>query len=166
VGIRGYSTRPDLVAANKRLLEYVHNGGILIVQYQGQSFQAESKFPYGPYPMDQGRPTPRVTVEEAPVELLAPEHPLLARPNRIGPADFESWVQERGLYFMSTWAPEYTPLLACADPGEPTQKGGMLAARYGKGLYVFTAYAWFRQLPAGVPGAYRMWANVLSWKSQ
>jgi LmbE family N-acetylglucosaminyl deacetylase len=164
VGIRGYSTRPDLVAANDRLLEYVRNGGILIVQYQGQAFQGDSRFAYGPYLLDMGRPSPRVSVEEAPVEMLAPEHPLLATPNRIGPADFAGWVQERGLYFMRSWAPEYTPLLSCGDPGEPPQKGGMLAARFGKGLYVFTAYAWFRQLPAGVPGAYRIWANMLSWQ--
>ena len=112
--------------------------------------------------MRQQRRAPRVSREEQPVEILAPEHPLLRTPNRITAADFAGWVQERGLYFMSEWAPNYTPLLASHDPGHPPLQGGMLVARFGKGLYVYTGYSWFRQLPAGVPGAYRIWANLLS----
>ena len=106
----------------------------------------------------------RVTVEDAPVDVLVADHPLFNDPNRITAADFAGWVQERGLQFMGSWDERYTPLMASSDPGEAPQKGGMLAARYGKGLYLYTGYAWFRQLPAGVPGAYRIWANILSWK--
>jgi hypothetical protein len=104
----------------------------------------------------------RITVEESPVELLEPQHPLFNRPNRISAADFEGWVQERGLYFMTGWDSHYVPLLSGHDPGEPDRRGGMLVARFGKGHYIYTGYAWFRQLPAGVPGAYRMFANMLS----
>ncbi len=166
VGIRAYTVRPDLVAANHRLLDYARAGGILIVQYQGNpgGFGGGGAFSYGPFPMEYGRPTARVTVEEAPVEMLSSDNPLLTTPNRIVSADFNGWIQERGLYFMSQWDSRYTPLLACNDPGESPQKGGMLVAPLGKGLYIFTAYAWFRQLPAGVPGAYRIWANMLSWQ--
>jgi hypothetical protein len=163
-GIRTYTVRQDLVAANQRLLDYVSNGGVYVVQYQGSFLSAGQALPYGPYPMQFGRPLTRVTVEDAPVEILAPDHALFNTPNKITSADFDGWVQERGLNFMGTWDDRYTPLLACHDPGEPSQKGGMLAARYGQGLFLYTAYAWFRQLPAGVPGAYRIWANILSWK--
>jgi hypothetical protein len=163
-GIRTYTVRQDLVSANQRLLDYVNNGGVYVVQYQGSFLAGGQPLPYGPYPMQFGRPLARVTVEEAPVEILAPDHPLLNTPNKITSADFDGWVQERGLNFMGSWDDRYTPLLACHDPGEPSQKGGMLAASYGKGLFLYTAYAWFRQLPAGVPGAYRIWANILSWK--
>jgi LmbE family N-acetylglucosaminyl deacetylase len=163
-GIRTYTVRQDLVAANQRLLDYVNNGGVYVVQYQGNFLSTGQAWPYGPYPMQFGRPLARVTVEDVPVEILAPDHALFSTPNKITSADFDGWVQERGLYFMGTWDEHYTPLLACNDPGEPSQKGGMLAASYGKGLFLYTAYAWFRQLPAGVPGAYRIWANILSWK--
>jgi LmbE family N-acetylglucosaminyl deacetylase len=163
-GIRTYAVRQDLVAANQRLLDYVNNGGVYVVQYQGNFLSSGQSLPYGPYPLQFGRPLTRVTVEETPVTVLVPDHPLFNTPNKITAADFDGWVQERGLNFIGTWDDHYTPLLACADPGEPSQKGGMLAARYGKGLFLYTAYAWFRQLPAGVPGAYRIWANILSWK--
>jgi hypothetical protein len=163
-GIRTYTVRQDLVATNQRLLDYVNNGGVYVVQYQGNFLAGGQPLPYGPYPMQFGRQPARVTVEEAPVDILAPDHALFNTPNKITAADFDGWVQERGLYFMGTWDDHYTPLLACHDPGEPSQKGGMLAASYGKGLFLYTAYAWFRQLPAGVPGAYRIWANILSWK--
>jgi LmbE family N-acetylglucosaminyl deacetylase len=163
-GIRTYTVRQDLVSANQRLLDYVNNGGVYVVQYQGSFLAGGQSLPYGPYPLQFGRPLARVTVEEAPVEILAPDHPLFNTPNKITSADFDGWVQERGLNFMGTWDDHYTPLLASNDPGEPPQKGGMLAATYGKGLFLYTAYAWFRQLPAGVPGAYRIWANILSWK--
>jgi hypothetical protein len=114
----------------------------------------------GPYPFRIGRD--RITVEDAPIEVLRSAHPLLETPNRITAADFEGWVQERGLYFPSEWDPKYETVLASHDPGEKPLAGGLLYARYGKGAYVFTAYSWFRQLPAGVPGAYRLFANLLS----
>ena len=101
-------------------------------------------------------------VEERPVEVLAPENPIFSYPNKIGPRDFDHWVQERGLYFMSEWDDHFQPLLSSSDPGEPIQKGGLLAARYGKGLYIYSGYAFFRQLPAGVPGAIRLFVNLLS----
>jgi len=134
------------------------------VQYQSGFIFGGQPFPYGPFPLTLSNQ--RVTVEEQPVEILAPDHPLFNTPNKITEADFAGWVQERGLYFMSKWDSQYTPLLSCHDPGEEPLPGGMLAAHFGKGLYLYTAYAWFRQLPAGVPGAYRIWANMLSWKPQ
>ena len=104
----------------------------------------------------------RVTDEEAPVTILAPDHPLFNFPNKITSADWKGWVQERGLYYFDSWDAAYTPLLSSADEGGPQLKGGELIARVGKGNYIFTAYAWFRQLPAGVPGAYRLFANMIS----
>jgi hypothetical protein len=104
----------------------------------------------------------RITVEESPVTILDPSSPVFTTPNRITADDFKGWVQERGAYFMTDWDPHYTPLLSGHDPGESPLNGGMLLARYGKGYYVYTAYSWFRQLPAGVPGAYRIFANLLS----
>ena len=157
-GIRAYEVRKDLVSNNARLVEYVKNGGVMIVQYSRPLGYGP---PLGPYPMNLGS-TPRVTVEEAPVSILEPSNPIFQLPNRITEKDFEGWVQERGVYFMESWAPQYTPLLESHDPGEPPQKGGMLFASYGKGFYIFTAYIWSRQLPAGVPGAYRIFANLVS----
>jgi LmbE family N-acetylglucosaminyl deacetylase len=160
-GVRAYNTRPELRANHDRLMTYVRNGGTLVVQYnvaeRGESNVLDQ---IGPYPIEIGRS--RVSVEEAPVAILKPGSPLLTFPNRIIKADFEGWVQERGLYFASKWDPKYTPVIASSDPGEEPLAGGMLYTRYGKGVYVFTAYSWFRQLPAGVPGAYRIFANLLS----
>ena len=120
----------------------------------------------GPYPftvtMDFQSRHDRVSVEDAPVKFPHPANPLLHVPNEITERDFEGWVQERGLYFASKWDPHYETVLECHDPGEPPEEGGMLYARYGKGVYIFSAYSWFRQLPAGVPGAYRIFANMLS----
>jgi len=116
-----------------------------------------------PFPAEIG---PRVVDERAPVKVLAPEHPAFTTPNRIGEADFEGWVQERFLYGLSTFDPQYVPMLESADPGEAPQPGGQVIARLGKGTYVYTAYAWFRQLPAGVPGAYRLFANLLGLGSR
>ena len=106
--------------------------------------------------------TDRITVEESPIRILDPANPIFNTPNRISPDDFKGWVQERGLYFMNSWDSRYTPLLSGNDPGEDPKNGGMLMTRYGKGFYIYTAYAWFRQLPAGVPGAYRIFVNMLS----
>ena len=103
-----------------------------------------------------------MTVEDAPVKILAPDHPLFQFPNKITSADFDGWVQERGLYFANQWDDHYQPLVEMNDPGEPPQRGGLLYARYGQGAYVFAPLAFFRQLPAGVPGAYRLFANIIS----
>jgi LmbE family N-acetylglucosaminyl deacetylase len=164
-GIRAFNTRPDLRASAARLREYMERGGTVLVQYNTlEGFGPEASDSLlrniGPLPIRIGRS--RVTVEEAPVKLLAPDHPLLARPNRIGPADFDGWVQERALYFPSEWDPRYEALLETADPGEPAQRGGLLFARVGQGAYIFTCYAWWRQLPAGVTGAWRIFANLVS----
>jgi hypothetical protein len=113
-----------------------------------------------PYPLTVGRD--RVTVETAPVTFLIPDHPLLNFPNKITAADFDGWVQERGLNFPSSWDPKYEAVLASHDPGEPDLKGGLLYARYGKGVFIYTVYDWFRELPAGVPGAFRIFANLIS----
>ncbi len=159
LGIRAYDTQKDVVANNKRLLDYVSAGGTLVVQYDtGVGEFNSGKFT--PYPADLSRA--RVSVEEAPVEILSPQDPIFHYPNTITEADFKGWVQERGLYFMSKWDDHFTPLLACHDPGEDPQKGGLLRAQYGKGTYIYAAYAFFRQLPAGVPGAVRLYVNVLS----
>jgi LmbE family N-acetylglucosaminyl deacetylase len=156
-GVRAYNTRPRLRAVQPRLLDWVNAGGTLIVQYN----TADAGLPeLGPFPMKLSRE--RVTVEEAEVTFSRPAHPLLAVPNRIGPADFEGWVQERGLYFASPFDPRYEPLLSSHDPGEPAREGGLLAAKHGRGTFVYCGYAMFRQLPAGVPGAYRLFANLLS----
>lgn len=158
LGIRAANTRPELKEALPRLLEWVEKGGTLVVQYN-TSFELVTDA-LGPFPLKLGRD--RVTVEEAPVTLLAPDDPLLTTPNRIGPADFEGWVQERGLYFPANWDERYVPLLGMADPGEKEARGSLLVARHGKGTYVYTGLSFFRQLPAGVPGAIRLFANLVS----
>jgi hypothetical protein len=161
-GVRAYNVRADLRANQHRLLDYVEKGGTLVVEYNVLDFGGSSQTleKIGPYPIRVGRD--RVTVEEAPVSFPDPASPLLQKPNRITAADFEGWVQERGLYFASEWDPRYRTLLETHDPGETPKPGGTLYVPYGKGTYVFTAYAWFRQLPAGVPGAFRVFANLLS----
>jgi hypothetical protein len=161
IGSRAYETDPGLSRANARLLDAVRNGGLLIVQYQQYPFIQGG---FAPYPLEIARPHDRVTDETAKVTILDPSSTLWSTPNPIGAEDWSGWVQERGLYFAHTWAPDYTPMLAMADPGGPEQKGALLAARVGKGRYVYTGLAFFRQLPAGVPGAYRLIANLLGWK--
>ncbi len=156
VGIRASEVRPDFVAANERLLDYVRAGGTLIVQYQQGVY---SSMNLAPFPVQIGS---RVTDETAPVKILAPDNPVFTTPNRIGPQDFEGWVQDLNLYAFTTFDARYVPLLESHDPGEPEQKGGEVYLTLGKGTFVYTAYAWFRQLPAGVPGAYRLFANLVS----
>ncbi|MGA2374444.1 MAG: PIG-L family deacetylase [Candidatus Sulfotelmatobacter sp.] len=159
LGIRAYDTQPDVVANNKKLLDYVAAGGTLVVQYN----TAVGDFNNGhftPYSAELSRA--RVSVEEAPVEILAPEDEVFHYPNTITARDFDGWIQERGLYFMDKWDEHFKPLLSCHDPGEDAQKGGLLQAQYGKGTYIYTGYAFFRQLPAGVPGAVRLYVNLLS----
>ena len=158
VGIRASETRPDFVANNGRLLQYVERGGTLIVQYQ-QGEYVDQNLP--PYPAESDRNS-RVSDETAPVRILQPNHPVFMFPNRITADDFAGWVQERNLYALTGFDRRYTPLLESADPDEPAQRGGQLYAEIGKGRYVYTAYSWFRQLPAGVPGAYRQFANLIS----
>ncbi|MEE8303794.1 MAG: hypothetical protein V3S24_15320, partial [Candidatus Tectomicrobia bacterium] len=161
VGVRALETRPLVAANRERLWHYARAGGTIIVQYQKPREDGPSRFvPFADVSMP--RPVPRVSHEDATVRLLAPDDPLLAFPNRIGAEDFAGWVQERGLYFLATWPQEMLPLLECADPGEPPRRGGLLRARLGDGHYVYCAYALFRQLPAGVPGAYRLLANLVS----
>ena len=158
-GIRAYEVRPDLIAHNQRLLDYVRGGGTAIVQYNKYELPDGG---FAPYPLTMARPHGRVTDEAAPVRLLAPEHPILSWPNRIDDADFEGWVHERGLYFADTWDTRYTPLLAMSDPGEAPLEGSLLVAQVGEGSYVYTGIALFRQLPEGVPGAFRLLANLVS----
>jgi LmbE family N-acetylglucosaminyl deacetylase len=175
VGVRAYELRPELAGANQRLLDYVSKGGTLVVQYQREF--AWDKFKYAPYPAlisppapaakageppATPRPLPRITDENSPVKFLKPADPLLNRPNKITQDDFKGWVQERGLYFWTQFDSKYTPLLAMNDPGEPELNGGLVYTRYGKGTYIYTGLAFFRQLPEGVPGAYRLFVNLLA----
>jgi len=160
VGIRAYELRPDLIRSNSRLLDYVKRGGTLLVQYQ-RDFAWNKELP-SPFPATMPDSTSRVTDANSPVQFLAPDNPLLNSPNKITPADFEGWVQERGLYFWGTFDPKYTPLLGFKDPNEPEANGALLYARDGKGVYIYTGISFFRELPAGVPGAYRLFVNLLS----
>jgi LmbE family N-acetylglucosaminyl deacetylase len=159
LGIRAYDTQKDVATNNKKLLDFVAAGGTLAVQYEADvgNFNGGS---FAPYPATLGRG--RVSVEEAAVEMLAAQERVFHFPNEITQRDFEGWVQERGLYFMEKWDDKFTPLLASHDPGEPSLKGGLLMAKYGKGTYIYTGYAFFRQLPAGVPGAVRLYVNLLA----
>jgi LmbE family N-acetylglucosaminyl deacetylase len=184
-GVRAYNVRADIRANQPRLLDYVKNGGTYVVQYQtGDS--PDPTAPRGqqppPNPFNQPQSTPvttnlgpypfavpggnkyRITVEEAPLKFPNQDSALLQYPNHINPRDFEGWVQERGLYFAAQWDTHYQTVLSSQDPGEQPLEGGQIWTRYGKGVYIFTAYSWFRQLPAGVPGAYRLFANLLSAK--
>jgi LmbE family N-acetylglucosaminyl deacetylase len=183
-GVRAYNVRADIRANQQRLLDYVKNGGTYVVQYQtGDSpdpnaprgqllpnpFNQQQGPPVttnlGPYPFSvPGGNKYRITVEEAPLKFPNQDSPLLQYPNHINPKDFDGWVQERGVYFAVGWDQHYQTVLSSQDPGEQPLDGGLLWTRYGKGVYVFTAYSWFRQLPAGVPGAYRLFANLLSAK--
>jgi LmbE family N-acetylglucosaminyl deacetylase len=159
LGSRAYETEPALARANPRLLDWVRRGGLLIVQYQQYDF---ARGGYAPYPLDISRPHDRITDETAPVTLLVPEHPVFHQPNEIRAEDWDGWVQERGLYFAGTWDAAYTPLLSMADPGGEPAQGGLLVAPVGEGTWVYTGLAFFRQLPAGVPGAFRLFANLLA----
>lgn len=160
-GVRAYNVRRDLIANQARLMEYVERGGTLVVQYNTADGRSSLRWQdFAPYPLQLGGS--RVTVEDAPVTFPDPRQILLHAPNRITEEDFRGWVQERGLYFPSQWDERYETVFESHDPGEPALPGGNLFARHGKGAYIYTAYAWFRQLPAGVPGAFRIFANFLS----
>ena len=161
-GVRAFNTRTDLAPHLAALFAYVADGGNVIVQYNTpRGLQTPQLAPYD-LKLSGDLPHNRVTDENAPVTLLVPDHPAFTAPNRIIPADFDGWVQERGLNFPSEWDPHFTPLLACSDPGEAPLTSGLLVARHGRGYYVYTGLSWFRQLPAGVPGAYRLFANLVS----
>jgi LmbE family N-acetylglucosaminyl deacetylase len=165
-GVRAYNVRTDLRANQSRLLDYVNQGGTYIVQYNTVGFgdflaeDAATAQNIGPYPFKISHD--RVTDEKAPVRFPNPQSPLLRLPNQITEKDFEDWVQERGLYFASEWDPRYQAVFESHDDAEPPRAGGMLFTRYGKGAYFYTGYSWFRELPAGVPGAFRIFANLLS----
>jgi LmbE family N-acetylglucosaminyl deacetylase len=159
-GVRAYNARPRMKLAHPKLMQYVENGGTLVVQYNSLNPQPLLIATPGPYPFKVTNE--RVTVEDAPITIVKADHPLLNVPNKITPAAFEGWVQERGLYFTKEWDPKYETVLATADPGDEPKPGGELYAHYGKGVFIYTSYAWFRQLPAGVPGAYKLFANMVS----
>jgi LmbE family N-acetylglucosaminyl deacetylase len=158
-GTRAYAVREDLKTYNRRLLDYVKNGGNLIVLYNTQELVPNQ---FAPYPGDLPRSAEEVSEEDSPVEILAPSDPVFNTPNRITKADFDGWVEQRGSKFWSAWDAAYTPMIATWDKGQQPQKGGWLHAKYGKGDYTYFAYAFHRQLPYGVPGAYRLLANLLS----
>ena len=158
LGTRAYAVRTELKAANGRLLDYVHNGGVVIVQYQLQDFDRE----YGPFPFTLGSNPQKVVDENSTVNMLDPSNAAFAWPNKITAADFKGWVEERGHGFMREWNSHYTPLVETHDPEQDPQRGGLLLARFGKGFYVYDAFALYRQLPSGVPGAYRILANLVS----
>jgi hypothetical protein len=163
IGVRAFNTRTDLAAHLPGLFAYVEAGGTVVEQYNTPNGLLVPELT--PYSLKLSRDLPhfRVTDEKSPVTLLVPDHPVFNVPNRIGPSDFEGWVQERGLDFASEWdAGHLIPLIACSDPGEAPLKGGLLVAQYGSGHIVYTGLSFFRQLPAGVPGAYRLFANLVS----
>jgi len=158
LGVRTYAVREDLKTYNGRILDYVKNGGVVIVQYNTQEYDHN----YGPYPYKMGTNPEEVTDESSHVEILDPTNPVFTWPNKITSKDFDNWVEERGSKFLASWDSQYEPLLETHDPGQDPQKGGLLFARYGKGIYIYNAYAFYRQMPEGVPGAYRIFANMVS----
>lgn len=158
IGVRAYNTVEWLRYKNDRLLDYVKNGGTLITQYNNNYMLVTDKF--SPYPLQLSRD--RVTDEKAEVHFLQPDHPVLNQPNNITAKDFEGWVQERGLYFPDKWDEHYDAVLSLNDPGEDPKKGSLLVAKYGKGYYIYSGLSFFRELPAGVPGAYRLLTNLIS----
>jgi hypothetical protein len=158
LGVRAYAAREELKTYNSRLLDFVKNGGVMIVQYNTPEFDHN----FGPYPYIMGNNPEEVTDEESRVDILDPSNPIFNWPNKITAGDFRGWVEERGSKFMTSWDPHYTALLSTADKGQEAQKGGLLFTRYGKGVYIYNAYAFYRELPEGVPGAYRIFANMLS----
>ena len=161
LGIRAYNTQNRIADLQRKLLDYVEAGGVVVAQYNTTADLKTKDI--GPYPLEISRD--RVTDETAEVRILAPDHPVLNTPNKITAEDFKGWVQERGLYFPNKWDPRWTAILSSNDPGEKPMDGGLLVAKAGKGYFVYTGYSWFRQLPAGVPGAYRLFANLVSLRS-
>ena len=163
IGIRASAVRDDLKTYSKRLLDYAERGGNLIYQYQTQEFDAA---PYGPFPYKLTARAEEVSEEDAAVTILDPSNPVFHWPNTITEADFNGWVEERGSKWMTTWDERYKPLLESHDRQQPPQKGGLMYAQYGKGTFIYAAYAFYRQLPAGVQGGYRLFANLISLKKR
>ena len=161
LGIRIYNVYPEIKNFEAKLFEYVKKGGNLIMQYN-TTWRSSPKTKYGPYPFELSRK--RVTEENAEVTFLAKNHPILNEPNKITKNDFEGWVQERGLYFADNWSDDYTPLFSWSDKGEDPVEGGLIACKYGKGQFIYTGISFFRELPNGVIGAYRLFANLLSYQ--
>jgi hypothetical protein len=160
-GIRAYNTQDRIAAWQAELLAYVKAGGVVVAQYNTTDLKTKE---IGPFSLEISRD--RVTDETAEIRILAPDHPLLNTPNKITAEDFKGWVQERGLYFPNKWDAAWKPILSCNDPGEKPLDGGLLVAKSGDGYFIYTGYAFFRQLPAGVPGAYRLFANMVSLRDQ
>ena len=160
VGIRAYNVVNELKFKQRFLLDYVKDGGNLIIQYNTAGRNGLGLDNLAPYPMELSRD--RVTDEFAQVNIIAKDHPLVNSPNKIEATDFDNWVQERGLYFPNKWGNEFTPIFSMADKGESAKKGSLIVAKYGKGNYIYTGISFFRELPAGVPGAYKLFANMLS----
>jgi LmbE family N-acetylglucosaminyl deacetylase len=158
LGVRTYAVRDDLRTYNNRLLEYVRNGGVVVVEYNTPEYDHN----YGPYPYVMGNNPEEVTDEASKVDILEPANPVFNWPNKITENDFRGWAEERGSKWMQSWDSHYEALLSTHDPGQAPQKGGLLYAKYGKGIYIYNAYAFYRQLPEGVPGAYRIFANMVS----
>jgi LmbE family N-acetylglucosaminyl deacetylase len=158
LGVRTYAVRDDLRTHNNRLLEYARNGGVVIVEYNTPEYDHN----YGPYPYIMGNNPEEVTDETSKVDILAPSNPVFSWPNKITESDFRGWAEERGSKWMQSWDSHYEALLSTHDPDQAPQKGGLLYAKYGKGIYIYNAYAFYRQLPEGVPGAYRIFANMVS----
>ena len=158
-GTRAYAVRPDLLRANRRLLDYARGGGHLVVLYNTNELVPDE---HAPYPGELPRRSEEVSEEDSPFTILAPEHPLLRWPHRIGPADFEGWVEQRGSKFWSAWDPAYIPLFETRDTGQDPQRGGALTAETGEGRYTYFAYALHRQLPEGIPGAFRLLGNLIA----
>jgi len=158
LGVRTYAVRDDLQTYNNRLLDYARNGGVVIVEYNTPEYDHN----YGPYPYVMGNNPEEVTDEASKVDILAPANPIFNWPNKITENDFRGWAEERGSKWMQSWDSHYEALLSTHDPDQAPQKGGLLYAKYGKGIYIYNAYAFYRQLPEGVPGAYRIFANMVS----
>ncbi len=159
VGSRAYEVDPELAQLTPHLLEWVRQGGLLLMLYQQYGYFSKN---FAPFLIEMGRPHGRITDEQSAVQQLVANHPVFREPNRITEADWVGWVQERALYLPKSWDPRYQPLVELQDPGEPPERGALLLARYGKGTFVYTGLAFFRQLPAGVPGAFRLFANLLA----
>jgi hypothetical protein len=158
LGIRAYAERPELRTSSSRLLDYVRNGGIVVVQYQTPEYDHN----YGPYPLTLSSDPEKVVEEDCKVNLLVPNDPLLTWPNKITEADFNGWVEERGHDFMRSWDSHYVALTEMHDVDQDPQKGGLLYTHYGKGAYIYMSFAFYRQMPEGIPGSFRIMANLIS----
>ena len=161
IGIRAFNTNENMVSIMPLLFDFVKDGGTLIEQYNTKNRISELKAKPGPYPFEISND--RVTDENAEMKILVADHPIFNFPNKISQVDFSNWIQERGIYFPNKWDSKYTPLLECNDPNEKPLQGALLVAEYGKGKFIYTGLSFFRELPGGVPGAYRLFANMIAW---